>query len=157
MKNLRKIDGVASMWQRLVSCSPLAPVTAIGLFLGQTGALAQTPPNPDNGWVFSDQAGETAAPIFGDAGGTLSGGVTWDTDDPFGSGGSVSFDGTDGTVVMEDLAEAFNGLANFSFSIWIKSNATGIDRGFWEAVDSGGGDLWGCATTALGQLRVAAM
>ncbi|HAN61369.1 MAG TPA: hypothetical protein DCQ11_10980, partial [Gammaproteobacteria bacterium] len=108
------------------------------------------PPKPDNGWVFSDQAGETAAPTFGDAGGTLSGGVTWDTDDPFGSGGSVSFDGTDGTVVMEDLAEAFNGLANFSFSIWIKSNATGIDKGFWEAVDSGGGDLWGLRYDSTG-------
>ena len=105
---------------------------------------------PVNGWIFSDQNGETAAPTFGDAVGTLSGGVEWSTEDPFGGGGSVSFNGTDGTVVMEDLAEAFNGLPAFSLSMWIKANATGIDRGFWEAVDSGGGDLWGLRYDSTG-------
>jgi hypothetical protein len=105
---------------------------------------------PDNGWIFSDQAGETAAPIFGDAAGILSGGVEWSTEDPLGGGGSVSFDGTDGTVIMEDLAEAFNDLSNFSLSMWIKANDTGIDKGFWEAVDSGGGDLWGLRYDSTG-------
>ena len=90
---------------------------------------------PANGWIFSDQNGETAAPTFGTAAGTLSGGVEWSTEDPFGGGGSVSFNG-EGTVVMEDLAEAFNGLPFFSLSMWIKANATGIDKGFWEAVRS---------------------
>jgi len=52
--------------------------------------------------------------------------------------------------VMEDLAEAFNDLANFSLSIWIKANDTGIDKGFWEAVDSGGGDLWGLRYDSTG-------
>ena len=51
---------------------------------------------------------------------------------------------------MEDLAEAFNDLANFSLSIWIKANDTGIDKGFWEAVDSGGGDLWGLRYDSTG-------
>jgi len=108
------------------------------------------PPPPDNGWIFSDQDGETAAPTFGNEAGTLSGGVEWSTEDPFGSGGSVSFNGTDGTVVMEDLATAFNDLANFSLSIWIKANSTGIDKGFWEAVDSGGGDHWGLRYDSTG-------
>ena len=120
------------------------------MFIGVASVNAQAPPVPDNGWVFSEQAGETAGPAFGDAAGTLSGGVEWSTEDPLGGGGSVSFDGTDGTVVMEDLAEAFNDLANFSLSIWIKANDTGIDKGFWEAVDSGGGDLWGLRYDSTG-------
>ena len=44
---------------------------------------------------------------------------------------------------MEDLADSFNGLSNFTLSMWIKSNETNIDKGFWEAVDNGGSDLWG--------------
>ena len=120
------------------------------IFVGIASVNAQAPPVPDNGWVFSEQAGETAGAAFGDAAGTLSGGVEWSTEDPLGGGGSVSFDGTDGTVVMEDLAEAFNDLANFSLSIWIKANDTGIDKGFWEAVDSGGGDLWGLRYDSTG-------
>ena len=120
------------------------------MFVGTTSLDAQAPPAPDHGWIFSEQDGETAGPTFGDAAGTLSGGVVWDGEDPFGGGGSVSFDGSDGTVVMEDLAEAFNDLANFSLSIWIKANDTGIDRGFWEAVDSGGGDLWGLRYDSTG-------
>ena len=120
------------------------------VFVGIANLNAQGPPAPDHGWVFNDQAGETAEPTFGDAVGTLSGGVVWDTEDPFGGGGSVSFDGSDGTVVMEDLATAFNDLPNFSLSIWIKANDTGIDKGFWEAVDSGGGDLWGLRYDSTG-------
>ncbi|MCH2382335.1 MAG: LamG domain-containing protein, partial [Pedosphaera sp.] len=120
------------------------------MFVGTTSLDAQAPPAPDHGWIFSEQDGETAGPTFGDAAGTLSGGVVWDGEDPFGGGGSVSFDGSDGTVVMEDLAEAFNDLANFSLSIWIKANDTGIDRGFFEAVDSGGGDLWGLRYDSTG-------
>ena len=120
------------------------------MFVGIASVNAQAPPVPDNGWIFSEQDGETAEPTFGDAAGTLSGGVEWSTEDPFGGGGSVSFNGTDGTVVMEDLAEAFNDLANFSLSIWIKANSTGIDKGFWEAVDSGGGDHWGLRYDSTG-------
>ncbi|SVE57098.1 uncharacterized protein METZ01_LOCUS509952 [marine metagenome] len=41
-------------------------------------------------------------------------------------------------------------MANFSLSMWIKANATGIDKGFWEAVDSGGGDLWGLRYDSTG-------
>jgi hypothetical protein len=51
---------------------------------------------------------------------------------------------------MEDLATAYNDLANFSLSIWIKANSTGIDKGFWEAVDSGGGDHWGLRYDSTG-------
>ena len=120
------------------------------MFIGVASVNAQAPPVPDHGWVFSEQAGETAGPAFGGAAGTLSGGVEWSTEDPLGGGGSVSFDGVDGTVVMEDLAEAFNDLSNFSLSLWIKANDTGIDRGFWEAVDSGGGDLWGLRYDSTG-------
>ena len=127
-----------------------AGVLSTFMFVGIASVNAQAPPAPDNGWIFSEQDGETAGPTFGDAGGTLSGGVEWDGEDPFGAGGSVSFDGSDGTVVMEDLAEAFNDLSNFSLSIWIKANDTGIDRGFWEAVDSGGGDLWGLRYDSTG-------
>ena len=126
----------------------LASGDAVPIARGAAGAGG--PPPPDNGWVFSDQNGETAAPTFGNAAGTLSGGVEWSTEDPFGSGGSVSFNGTDGTVVMEDLATAFNDLPNFSLSMWIKANSTGIDKGFWEAVDSGGGDLWGLRYDSTG-------
>ena len=127
-----------------------AGVMTAFMFVGIASLNAQAPPVPDNGWIFSEQGGETAGATFGDAGGTLSGGVEWSTEDPFGAGGSVSFDGSDGTVVMEDLAEAFNDLANFSLSMWIKANSTGIDRGFWEAVDSGGGDLWGLRYDSTG-------
>ena len=109
------------------------------MFVGIASLNAQSPPVPDNGWVFSEQDGETAGATYGAAAGTLSGGVEWSSEDPFGAGGSVSFDGSDGTVVMDDLAEAFNDLGNFSLSIWIKANDTGIAKGFWEAVDSGGG------------------
>jgi len=125
-------------------------LTALGFLFGGPNVLAQAPPVPDHGWVFSEQDGETAGPSFGDAAGTLSGGVEWSGEDPFGAGGSVSFDGSDGTVVMEDLATAFNGLSNFSLSIWIKANDTGIDKGFFEAVDSGGGDLWGLRYDSTG-------
>ena len=126
-------------------------VMSVFMFVGIASTNAQAPPEaPDNGWIFSEQGGETAGPTFGDAAGTLSGGVGWITDDPFGAGGSVSFDGIDGTVVMEDLAEAFNDLSNFSLSIWIKANDTGIDRGFWEAVDSGGADAWGLRYDSTG-------
>ena len=90
-----------------------AGVLSTFMFVGIASVNAQAPPAPDNGWIFSEQDGETAGPTFGDAGGTLSGGVEWDGEDPFGAGGSVSFDGVDGTVVMEDLAEAFNDLSNF--------------------------------------------
>jgi len=127
-----------------------AGVMTAFMFVGIASVNAQAPPAPDNGWIFSEQDGETAEPTFGDAAGTLSGGVEWDGEDPFGAGGSVSFDGSDGTVVMEDLAEAFNDLANFSLSMWIKANDTGIDKGFWEAVDSGGGDLWGLRYDSTG-------
>ena len=127
-----------------------AGVMTAFMFVGIASVNAQAPPVPDNGWVFSEQAGETAGPTFGGAAGTLSGGVEWSTEDPLGGGGSVSFDGSDGTVVMEDLAEAFNGLSNFSLSIWIKANDIGIDKGFWEAVDSGGGDLWGLRYDSVG-------
>jgi hypothetical protein len=126
-----------------------ASATGLVNLVGEPGG-APSPPAPDHGWVFSEQDGETAGPAFGDAAGTLSGGVVWSTEDPLGGGGSVSFDGSDGTVVMEDLAEAFNGLSNFSLSIWIKANDTGIDKGFWEAVDSGGGDLWGLRYDSVG-------
>ena len=126
-----------------------ASATGLVNLVGEPGG-ASGPPAPDHGWVFSEQDGETAGPAFGGAAGTLSGGVVWSTEDPLGGGGSVSFDGSDGTVVMEDLAEAFNGLSNFSLSIWIKANATGIDKGFWEAVDSGGGDLWGLRYDSVG-------
>ena len=125
-------------------------VIAAFMFVGTASLDAQAPPVPDHGWTFSEQDGDTAGPAFGGAAGTLSGGVVWDGEDPFGGGGSVSFDGSDGTVVMEDLADAFNGLSNFSLSIWIKANATGIDKGFWEAVDSGGGDLWGLRYDSVG-------
>jgi hypothetical protein len=103
-----------------------ASATGLVNLVGEPGG-APSPPAPDHGWVFSEQDGETAGPAFGGAAGTLSGGVVWSTEDPLGGGGSVSFDGSDGTVVMEDLAEAFNGLSNFSLSIWIKANDTGID------------------------------
>ena len=126
-----------------------ASATGLVNLVGEPGG-APSPPAPDHGWVFSEQDGETAGPAFGGAAGTLSGGVVWSTEDPLGGGGSVSFDGSDGTVVMEDLAEAFNGLSNFSLSIWIKANDTGIDKGFWEAVDSGGGDLWGLRYDSVG-------
>ena len=99
------------------------------MFVGIASLNAQAPPAPDNGWVFSEQDGETAGPTFGAAAGTLSGGVEWSGEDPFGAGGSVSFDGSDGTVVMEDLAEAFNGQSNFSLSIWIRKQPP---RPGWE-------------------------
>ena len=73
------------------------------MFVGIASVNAQAPPAPDNGWIFSEQDGETAEPTFGDAAGTLSGGVEWSSEDPFGGSGSVSFDGTDGTVVMLSL------------------------------------------------------
>ncbi len=120
------------------------------VFAGIASLNAQAPPAPDHGWVFNDQAGETANPTFGDAAGTLSGGVEWDAEDPLGGGGSVSFDGSNGTVVMEDLAESLNDLSNFSLSIWIKANDTGIDRGFFEAVDSEGDDAWGLRYDSTG-------
>ena len=143
MKHHRITQYFARVWQPLIIWSPLAPLVALCLFLGQTQAQAQAPPAPDNGWVFSDQDGETAAPTFGEAAGTLSGGVKWATDDPFGDGGSVSFDGSNGVVTMEDVAEAFNGESQFTLSLWIRSNGVSQDRGFWEAVDSGGADAWG--------------
>ena len=119
--------------------------------LGLMSVPAQTaPPAPDHGWVFSERNGDVTSPSFGSVDGKLSGGVEWSSEDPFSAGGSVSFDGTDGTVVMDDLAQGFNGLGNFSLSIWIKANATGIDKGFWEAVDSGGGDLWGLRYDSTG-------
>ena len=150
MKYHRITQYFASVWQRLITWSALAPLVALCLFLGQTQAQAQAPPAPDNGWVFSDQDGETAAPTFGAAAGTLSGGVEWVTDDPFGGGGSVSFDGSDGIVTMEDLAEAFNGESQFTLSLWIRSNGMSQDRGFWEAVDSGGADAWGLRYDSTG-------
>ena len=150
MKYHRITQYFASVWQRLITWSALAPLVALCLFLGQTQTQAQAPPAPDNGWVFSDQDGETAAPTFGDAAGTLSGGVEWVTDDPFGGGGSVSFDGSNGVVTMEDLAEAFNGESQFTLSLWIRSNGTSQDRGFWEAVDSGGADAWGLRYDSTG-------
>ena len=152
MKYHRITQYFASVWQRLITWSALAPLVALCLFLGQTQAQAQAqaPPAPDNGWVFSDQDGETAAPTFGAAAGTLSGGVEWVTDDPFGGGGSVSFDGSDGIVTMEDLAEAFNGESQFTLSLWIRSNGVSQDRGFWEAVDSGGADAWGLRYDSTG-------
>ena len=125
-------------------------LTAFSFLLGLTSGFAQAPPAPDHGWTFSEQNGETAGPSFGGAAGSLSGGVEWSSEDPFGAGGSVSFDGSDGTVVMEELATAFNGLSNFSLSIWIKSNDAGIDKGFFEAVDSGGGELWGLRYDSTG-------
>ena len=150
MKYHRITQYFASVWQRLITWSALAPLVALCLFLGQTQAQAQAPPAPDNGWVFSDQDGETAAPTFGAAAGTLSGGVEWVTDDPFGGGGSVSFDGSDGIVTMEDLGEAFNGESQFTLSLWIRSNGMSQDRGFWEAVDSGGADAWGLRYDSTG-------
>ena len=150
MKYHRITQYFASVWQRLITWNALAPLVALCLFLGQTQAQAQAPPAPDNGWVFSDQDGETAAPTFGAAAGTLSGGVEWVTDDPFGGGGSVSFDGSDGIVTMEDLGEAFNGESQFTLSLWIRSNGMSQDRGFWEAVDSGGADAWGLRYDSTG-------
>ena len=146
------IDDVG-IWDRPITEEEIALIynDGGGTALVSAGAAgAGGPPPPDNGWIFSEQEGETAAPTFGNKAGTLSGGVEWSTEDPFGSGGSVSFNGTDGTVVMEDLATAFNDLANFSLSIWIKANSTGIDKGFWEAVDSGGGDHWGLRYDSTG-------
>jgi hypothetical protein len=146
------IDDVG-IWDRPITEEEIALIynDGGGTALVSAGAAgAGGPPPPDNGWIFSDQDGETAAPTFGNEAGTLSGGVEWSTEDPFGSGGSVSFNGTDGTVVMEDLATAYNDLANFSLSIWIKANDTGIDKGFWEAVDSGGGDHWGLRYDSTG-------
>tara|TARA_Y100001934_G_scaffold219097_1_gene260597 strand:- start:5597 stop:8707 length:3111 start_codon:yes stop_codon:yes gene_type:complete len=111
--------------------------------LNYSTAEAQSPPEPINGWTFSNfEDDEQIKPLFGEALGALSGTVDWSDEDPFGRDGSASFSGG-GVVIMEDLADSFNGLSNFTLSMWIKSNETNIDKGFWEAVDNGGSDLWG--------------
>jgi len=49
-----------------------------------------------------------------------------------------------------DAGNYLNGLSEVTFAMWIKSDATGIDRGFWECRDSGGSDTWGMRYDAAG-------
>lgn len=109
------------------------------------------PPDPSNAWLFNEGSGDSVSDEYGTANGTLENGPTWDTDSPFpGDSGSLIFDGTDDQVVMPDLATAYNGLEKITMSFWIKSDAVGVDRGFWEAVDSQGNDAWGLRYDSAG-------
>ena len=98
--------------------------------------------SPSNAWALSDGAGSTATAIVGAVAGNLEGGAEFDAlDGPFPGTGSVVFDGGGAEVNMgEDLL--FNGATQFSMSFWIKSDAAGVDRGFWEPLDNGSSDTW---------------
>ncbi len=64
-------------------------------------------------------------------------------------GGALSFDGA-GRAIDDDAGDYLNGLAELTVAMWIKSDATGIDRGFWECVDSGNADAWGVRYDSAG-------
>ena len=95
---------------------------------------------PDFAWMLDDRDGDTAAPLFGDRTGSLDNGATFAEEGPFAGKGAASFDGTDDEINMGDLT--FNGSTRFSMAMWIRSDAITQDRGFWEATDNGGADLW---------------
>jgi len=65
-------------------------------------------------------------------------------------GGALTFDGNGDDATDTAAGNYLNDLAQLTIAMWIKSNAAGIDRGFWECVDSGGSDHWGLRYDSVG-------
>ncbi len=105
-------------------------------------------PVPTNSWLFDSGSGDTAAAFTGGVPGSIDNGATFSSDTPFGSGNSIEFDGEDDEVNMGALT--YNGASAITMSFWIRSDSTEADMGWWEAVDSGGGDLWGLRYDSTG-------
>ncbi len=103
-------------------------------------------------WGFDETSGDTAADSVGGHTGSLQNGPTWTAGQ---IGGALDFDGSDDFVNVASLEEYFNGKDAISFSAWIRSDATGQDRGFFVGVDVSNSDirnqdLWGIRYDAAG-------
>lgn len=102
------------------------------------------PGDADWGWFFDEGAGTTAGAAYGAEDGALVNGVSWSTDTPFANGGySIALDGSDDYVDVAGLGTALNGASAFSISLWVRSDATGQDRAFWNGVDPSNADTFG--------------
>jgi hypothetical protein len=119
---------------------------AIAIAAACLPAAAQViPPAPDYSWLFDDGSGTTAGALTGGADGELLGGAAFAADTPFAYTGndSIVFDGDDDEVTVPALATALNGETALSLSMWIRADAIGVDRGFWEADANGDQDRFG--------------
>ena len=87
----------------------------------------------------------TATAAYGSHNGVLKNGPTWSTDTPFSYSGnkSVDFDGSNDFVEMTGLNTALNGASELSVSMWIRSDGSNEDRGFWNGVNPSGADHFG--------------
>lgn len=72
-------------------------------------------------------------------------GPSWSIDTPFAYAGnhSLVLDGANDYVDVGGLSTALNGSSAFSISLWVRSDATGQDRAFWNGVDPSNADTFG--------------
>ncbi len=101
-------------------------------------------PNPDLlWWTFDEGTGDVATDNSGSGHDGVISGATWRLGGADGLGYCLNFGG-DGDMVDDEEADAYlNGLDAVTFSLWIKSNLVGTDKGFlWfyepDSGDSGG-------------------
>jgi prepilin-type N-terminal cleavage/methylation domain-containing protein len=74
-------------------------------------------------WDFDECSGSITANSADTATGNLSGGVTWSTDIPLGTGCSLNFDGTSGAVIVAKEAP-FRFTTSFTISLWVKASTS---------------------------------
>ncbi len=119
-------------------------ILLLGFATASTSAAPIRPADADWGWFFDEGTGSTVGAAYGAEDGTLVNGPTWSTDTPFAYGGySLAFDGGDDYVDVAGLGTSLNGASAFSISLWVRSDATGQDRAFWNGVDPSGADTFG--------------
>ncbi len=78
-------------------------------------------------WDFDECSGSTTADRTGFGGtGTLTGGVSWSTNTPTGTGCSLSFDGSTGYVNVADNAGLEIGTSDLTVAAWVKTTTASI-------------------------------
>ncbi|HUU93687.1 MAG TPA: LamG domain-containing protein, partial [Phycisphaerae bacterium] len=119
-------------------------VTLQGGTLALQGATVPAAPSTDVElyWGFNEGAGGTAGDgsVNGRTG-TVNNAL-W-VGSQAGYGGALDFNGTDSQVGLNGDVSFLNGLSQLTVAMWIQSDGTMQDRGFWEMRDSGTSDEWG--------------
>jgi hypothetical protein len=88
-------------------------------------------------WTFDEGSGTTTHDAVGTLDGTLSGGVSRITEGVPQGTGALSFDGTDGKVVIPNDA-ILEPASTFSLAAWVRSGASGATT----IIGKGGGGCW---------------
>jgi len=119
-------------------------VTLQGGTLNLKGVLVPGSPGADLQlyWGFNDGVGVTA----GDGSpngrpGDITNAI-WSAGQA-GYGGALDFNGTDSQVRFNGDISFLNGQSELTVAMWIRSDGTMQNRGFWEMRDSGDADEWG--------------